>query len=77
MTFPRYYNINSQNIDITYHDAGQFYWGKTISWLNKKKIFSKDSSIIEIPSYKVQDIDTMEDWKYAELKYKLIRSVKK
>ena len=43
----------------------------------KKKIFSKNSSIIEVPNYKVQDIDTIEDWKYAELKYKILNSVKK
>lgn len=77
MTFPKYYNFNSQDLKVTYHDAGQFYWGTTDSWLRKKKIFSKNSSIIEVPNYKVQDIDTIEDWKYAELKYKILNSVKK
>ncbi len=73
MLYAKYYNYNTQDLNETFHDAAQFYWGTTDAWLNKKKIFTKNSSIIEIPNYRVQDIDTIEDWKYAELKYKILK----
>lgn len=73
MLYAKYYNSNTQDLNEIFHDAGQFYWGTTDAWFNKKKIFTKNSSIIEIPNYRVQDIDTMEDWKYAELKYKILK----
>ena len=34
------YNKRSQDLKITYHDAGQFYWGSGKSWLNEKIIFA-------------------------------------
>ena len=66
MIFPRYYKKRTQDIKETYFDAGQFYWGKTDAWKNSKPIFSKYSSLIEIPRWRIHDIDTMEDWKTAE-----------
>mgnify|MGYP001212680902 FL=1 len=66
MIFPKYYKKRTQDIKDTYFDAGQFYWGKTDAWKKTKPIFSKDSSLIEIPRWRIHDIDTMEDWKTAE-----------
>ena len=40
-------------------------------------IFSKNSLIINIKSHLAQDIDTIDDWKKAELKYKLINQSEK
>ena len=50
-----------------WHDAGQFYWGKSNAWMQCLPIISKHSSIVKLPRYRVQDIDTIEDWK--ELSY--------
>ena len=61
----KYYNINSQNLKETYLDAGQFYFGKKSSWMKKKMIYSKNSSIIEIAENEYTDIDTQSDWKRA------------
>ena len=61
----KYYNINSQNLKKTYLDAGQFYFGKKSSWMKKKMIYSKNSSIIEIAENGYADIDTPADWKRA------------
>tara|TARA_Y100000590_G_scaffold427906_1_gene538631 strand:+ start:2388 stop:3062 length:675 start_codon:yes stop_codon:yes gene_type:complete len=66
------YNSRSQDLPLVYHDAGQFYWGSISSWTKNKKIFSKNSFIYELPTWRVQDIDTFEDWKRAELLYKTI-----
>ena len=44
--------------------------------LDKKSneiMFGKDSIPIIIPRYLVQDIDTIEDWKRAELMYKVLK----
>jgi len=70
--YPEYSNSRSQDLDEAYHDAGQFYWGKTDAFLQDEPLFSKKSIPIILPRYLVQDIDTMEDWKQAELLYQII-----
>ncbi len=58
----------SQDLEEAYHDAGQFYWER-IGAKNDDISFGKNSIPIKIPRYLVQDIDTLEDWKRAELMY--------
>jgi len=67
---PKKFNTRSQDLEEAYHDAGQFYWGKASAWKNEIPVFSKTSIPIILPRYRVQDIDTPEDWLYAELMYK-------
>ena len=74
MLFPDFKNIRSQDIDEAYHDAGQFYWGTASAWLKSKPIFGENSAIVKLPRAIVQDIDTLEDWEQAELKYRLMES---
>ncbi len=59
----------SQDLEETYHDAGQFYWGTSDAFLEGKSIFSTHSIPVVLPRYLAQDIDTLEDWKRAELMY--------
>ena len=73
MIFPKYYNKRTQDLPETFHDAGQFYWGKTDTWVNLKPIFSKNSHIHEISRLRIHDIDTLEDWKIAQKMWKLRR----
>jgi pseudaminic acid cytidylyltransferase len=68
--FPSLTLARSQDLKEVYHDAGQFYWGHAAAFLNDLPMFSKQSSPIIIPRYLVQDIDTFEDWKQAELMFK-------
>ncbi len=63
------FNTRSQDLEVAWHDAGQFYWGKSQAWLDNKKVYSSDSLAIKIPRFCVQDIDTLEDWMMAELMY--------
>ena len=72
MFFPEFQNTRSQDLEDSYHDAGQFYWGRASSWLEKRRIFDDNSIPLLIPRYKVQDIDTEEDWIRAEMMFKLI-----
>lgn len=69
MVFPEHYNSRSQDLPEVYHDAGQFYWAKAQEWKNKPDGFSENNTIIELPNYLVQDIDTIEDWNRAEKIY--------
>lgn len=69
---PKAYISRSQDLEIAYHDAGQFYWGKSEAWLNNRPIFSENSSMYLLSRDRVQDIDTIDDWKVAELMFQLI-----
>ena len=62
----------SQDLAETFHDAGQFYCGRTQSWLDSKAVFSPSSYLYELPQHLVQDIDTAEDWLRAELLHQLL-----
>ena len=62
---------NSQTFQDFYHDAGQFYWGTSKSWYSKNTISSNKSTIYELKKYQAVDINTLEDWKFAEKLYKL------
>ena len=64
----------SQDLEPVYHDVGQFYFLRVDKFLIQKKLVMKNNSIIEIPESKVQDIDNLEDWKLAEIKFNLNRS---
>ena len=61
----------TQDLPQYFHDAGQFYWGKSESWLNQDPIFAMTSTIIKMRPFEVVDIDTIEDWHYAELLSKI------
>jgi N-acylneuraminate cytidylyltransferase len=67
--YPEHRNTRSQDLISTYHDAGQFYCGTVDGFLSEKPVFSEHSVPIVLPSYLVQDIDTLDDWKRAELMY--------
>ena len=67
MLQPEHFFTRSQDLPETWHDAGQFYWGKTEAWLAEKPIFNSHSIGIKLPRFRVQDIDTPEDWQQAEL----------
>lgn len=72
MKWPEYLNSRSQDLEPSYHDAGQLYWMKTEQFKNKKVLWTDNSSAIILPEIYVQDIDTEEDWEIAELKYRLL-----
>ncbi|WP_270428613.1 pseudaminic acid cytidylyltransferase [Acinetobacter johnsonii] len=73
MFSPQYFNVRSQDLEESWHDAGQFYWGTAEAWINKAMIFASQSSVVELPRFRVQDIDTQEDWDRAEWLFKAIQ----
>ena len=70
---PEHFTTRSQDLEEAYHDAGQFYFGQVQAWLNNKAIFTHESTAVILPRHLVQDIDTPEDFKRAELMYKALR----
>jgi len=69
--YPEYSLTRSQDLELTYHDAGQFYWMNTERCLSQKKIVTDNTGALVISEIEGQDIDNEIDWKLAELKYKL------
>ena len=71
MFWPENFYKRSQDFEVAYQDAGQFYWTNE----NRKSAditFGKDSIPIILPRHLVQDIDTLEDWERVEALYKLL-----
>lgn len=70
--WPEYMNTRSQDLVPAYHDCGQFYLMKTDKFKEKGKLFTDFTCPIIMPESEVQDIDTEEDWKVAEIKYSFL-----
>ena len=75
MLQPEHLNTRSQDLDEAWHDAGQFYWGKPLAWLEGKSLFSSSAAPVILPRYRVQDIDTPEDWVRAELMFSTLTAI--
>ena len=60
----------SQDLERRWHDAGQFYWAKAETWLDGSTILDRVVAY-ELPWWRVQDIDTEDDWHRAELLRKM------
>ena len=71
MFTPEHYMTRSQDLEEAYQDAGQFYW-KRLDRESSEIMFGEDSIPIILPRHLVQDIDTLEDWKRAEIMYEVI-----
>ncbi len=72
MFFPEHFPTRSQDLPKALHDAGQIYWGRPSAWLDEKPIFTQNSIPIIIPRWRVQDIDTEDDWEQAEILAQII-----
>lgn len=70
---PEHFTTRSQDLEEAFHDAGQFYWGKALAWLEGRTIFTQASSAVMLPRHRVQDIDTLEDWERAEWLFKAMQ----
>lgn len=58
---------NAHNSLNFYSDAGQFYWAKTSTWMNKTDILSAESIPLFLNRWETIDIDYPEDLKIALL----------
>ena len=64
--------VRSQDFESKYFDAGQFYLFKADSYKKQNRILTNKSTALILDEMEVQDIDNENDWRMAELKYKLL-----
>lgn len=70
---PDYILKRSQDIPASFHDAGAFYFFNVDSLKNNGSLWKGKVGGFQLPTERVQDIDTPNDWKMAELKYELLK----
>jgi pseudaminic acid cytidylyltransferase len=68
--WPEYQSARSQDLTSYFHDTGQFYFFKNDTFNKCGIIFMENTFGLELMETEVQDIDTITDWKIAEIKYK-------
>lgn len=69
---PEHTFTRTQDLEPVYHDVGQFYCLDTARFMEKLSLFGDTTKELILDEMEVQDIDTLTDWKLAELKYKLL-----
>ncbi len=65
-------NKRSQDLEPLYHDCGQFYCINVDSFKKQKTVWMENAAAFIQDDINVQDIDTIEDWNIAEMKYKIL-----
>jgi hypothetical protein len=69
---PAHEFTRTQDLEPTYHDAGQFYWGRTAAWLEGRRVHGGGIGH-PIPAWRVVDIDGPDDWARAELLHRALK----
>jgi pseudaminic acid cytidylyltransferase len=64
--YPQYELTRTQDLEPMYFDAGQFYWGHTAAWCAGLRMHSHGHGYV-LEGHRVVDIDTVDDWRRAEL----------
>lgn len=64
--------LSPQDLEPYYHDAGQFYMLRTDAMMEQHTMLLKETVPMICGEMEVQDIDNLEDWKLAEIKYQII-----
>lgn len=75
MKYPEFLSVRSQDLEKSFHDAGQFYFFDIRNFLKNGKVWGDNTSFLIVNELNVQDIDTEDDWKIAELKYELMKKI--
>lgn len=70
MLFPEKFRFRTQDLQNSYHDAGQFYIASPKVWIENHNIFENSIPFV-IPKFNSIDIDTIEDWEIAEKIFEL------
>lgn len=57
--------VRTQDLEVVYHDVGQFYWGKVGAWRAGKAMHTNGIGF-KVPNWRFVDIDEESDWERAE-----------
>lgn len=68
--YPDFAQTRTQDLEPSFHDAGQFYWGWASDWLAGSSPLVGGRSIV-LPAWRAVDIDTPDDWLRAEALYQI------
>lgn len=69
--YPEHRLTRTQDLPLSYFDAGMFYLGKAHAFVKNLPIHSSHSVGFELPRLLTQDIDSEEDWAFAEAIYEI------
>lgn len=72
--WPEYMARRSQDLPEVYHDAGQFYMFRCAAFLSSPVLFGENTGALPISEAMAQDIDTEEDWRTAERKFRWLQA---
>lgn len=73
MIDPAQMQVRSQDLEETWHDAGQFYFARAETWAAGLPVFGPGAVGLALPAHRVVDIDTEDDWTRAEALFALSR----
>ncbi len=65
-------NLQTQAYETFYHDAGQIYGAYSYTWQKENQIIKNNSTAVIDSNFVSVDIDSVEDWKLAELLYNCV-----
>ena len=68
-------NMRSQDIEPKYFDVGMFYFCKVNKLYENNSLCPNNTAAYIVQEQECQDIDTLEDWQMAEMKYKVLHNV--
>ena len=71
MLFPDYAKTRTQDLPEAFHDAGMFYWGRRDAFVSRAPMFNPASRPHVMPRQRALDIDTPQDWDFAEALFEL------
>ncbi len=71
--YPEFATTRSQDLEKLYHDSGQFYACRTDAFFRDNTTDVDDMVPVILSEDEVQDIDTLEDWRIAEQKYRALQ----
>lgn len=72
--WPQYTFSRSQDLEPFYHDVGQFYFIKSTVFFEQKTMIPTNTVPYILDEMEVQDIDNIDDWNIAEIKFQVMKS---
>lgn len=74
---PKAQLIRSQDLAPKYYDVGMFYFATSNSLLSEKTLCPRKTGGLVVDESQCQDIDSIEDWSMAEIKYTIMKEILK
>jgi pseudaminic acid cytidylyltransferase len=67
-------STRTQDLQPSFYDAGQFYWGTGEAWMGRRPILGGDAIPLPVGVMVAPDIDTEDDWIFAECLFSAFES---